>query len=194
MKRISTTIAFVLMLAAGLAGGIALTWAVLDRWLAPGMTRHGRWVAWMKAGAPDADPYSLASMARRGEIPMTPSEGLAFFASRDDGGSELDAACHYEIAGAFPPARAWTLTIYTPDGRVRRGPSGRSGFTSAEALSDGSRVAIQLSAAPQPGNWIPLAAGGRMVAALRLYDTPLSAETAAPGAGRLPSIRRVTCP
>jgi len=182
------------MLAVGLTGGIAFTWTLLDRWIAPGMTRHGPWVSWLKAGAPDADPYSLAAMARRGEIPMTPPEGLAFFASRDDAGSALDTACHYEIAGSMPPARAWTMTLYSPDGRLRRGPSGRSGFTSAEALHDGPRLAIQLSAAPQPGNWIPLIVDGRMVVALRFYDTPLSAEAAAPDAGRLPSIRRVGCP
>ena len=68
MTRISTILAFVLMLAAGLTGGVALTWNVLDRWVAPGMTRHGPWVSWLKAGAPDADPYSLAAMARRGAI------------------------------------------------------------------------------------------------------------------------------
>lgn len=182
------------MLAAGLTGGVALTWNVLDRWVAPGMTRHGPWVSWLKAGAPEADPYSLAAMARRGEIPMTPSEGLVFFASRDDAGGDLDTACHYEIAGVFPPSRAWTLTLYTPRGELRRGPSGRSGFTSAEALSDGPRLAIQLSAAPQPGNWVPLKVDGRVVVALRLYDTPLSTEAAGPDAGRLPSIRRVACP
>jgi hypothetical protein len=132
-------------------------------------------------------------MARRGDIPMTPAEGLTFFASRDDQGGALDTACHYEISGTFPPTRAWTITVYTPDGRLRRGPSGRSGFTSAEALSNGARLAIQLSAAPQPGNWVPLTIDGRMVVALRLYDTPLSAITAAPDAGRLPSIRRVAC-
>lgn len=189
----SAILAFVAMLALGLAGGVWSAYRVLASGAAPGSSAYGPWIAWHRAGAPDADPYSLAATARRGDIPMALGEGLAFFASRDGDDGLLWTGCDYEVAGAFPPARAWTLTLYRTDGRLIAGPSGRSAFTSAEALTESERVAVRLSPRPQPGNWLPLPADGRFVLALRFYDTPLSAVAAALDARRLPSLRRLGC-
>lgn len=181
------------MLASGLAVGVWVTTRVLDGGATPGAMRYGAWVLWPKAGAPDADPYSLAVFARRGDVPMSPAEGLAFFASGDTAGNTLRGSCTYEIQGQFPQARAWTLTIYQPDGQLLVGPSGRSGFTSAEALVEGAQVRILLSSQPQPGNWLPVAASDSPVLALRLYETPLSAVASALDSARLPEVRRIGC-
>ena len=118
VNRLSSIFAFVLMLASGLALGVWLTTRVLDGGATPGALRYGPWILWPKAGAPDADPYSLAVFARRGDVPMSPAEGLAFFSSRDSAGDVLRGSCTYEIQGQLPQARAWTLTIYKPDGRL----------------------------------------------------------------------------
>jgi hypothetical protein len=193
VTRLSSIFAFLLMLASGLALGVWLTTRVLDGGATPGTMRYGAWILWPKAGAPDADPYSLAVFARRGDVPMSPAEGLAFFSSRDSAGDALRGSCTYEIHGIFPQARAWTLTTYKPDGQLLVGPSGRSGFTSAEALVEGAQVRILLSAQPQPGNWLPVVTGDSPVLALRLYETPLSAVASALDSARLPEIRRIGC-
>jgi hypothetical protein len=181
------------MLACGLALGVWITARVLEGNSAPGTLRYGAWMLWPKAGAPDADPYSLALFSRRGDVPMSPAEGLALFASRDSSGDVLSGRCSYAIEGLLSPARAWTLHLYHADGRLLTGPSGRSGFTSADSLVDGSLVRILLSAQPQPGNWLPLAPNDSPVIALRLYETPLSAVASALDGSRLPDVRRIGC-
>jgi hypothetical protein len=194
VTRLSSILAFVMMLALGLVGGVFLTTAVLDWQRIPGSVRYGPWVAWPKAGALEADPYSRAVFARRGDIPMAPVEGLTFFASQDDTGDDLTARCQYEVFGAFPPARAWTLSVYGPDGRLHAGSSGRSAMTSAEALVERQRVSVALSSEPKPGNWLPLGGDQKLVLALRFYETPLSAVAAGLDRSRLPVLRRIACP
>ncbi len=191
--NVAPILAFVLMLASGLALGVWTTARVLDGGSAPGSVRYKAWMLWPKAGAPDADPYSLAVFARRGDVPMAPSEGLALFASRDSTGATLSGRCSYVIEGLLSPARAWTLHLYQTDGRLLTGPSGRSGFTSADALVEGTQIRIVLSAQPQPGNWLPLAQSDTPVIALRLYETPLSAVASALDGSRLPDVRRIGC-
>jgi hypothetical protein len=193
VTRLSSIFAFVLMLANGLALGVWFTTQVLDGGATLGAMRYGPWVLWPKAGAPDADPYSLAVFARRGDVPISPAEGLAFFSNRDSAGDALRSTCTYEIQGQFPQARAWTLTTYKPDGKLLTGPSGRSGFTSADALVEGMQVRILLSAQPQPGNWLPMVTDNTPVLALRLYETPLSAVASALDSARLPEVRRIGC-
>jgi hypothetical protein len=185
--------ALALMLASGLALGLWSSWRVLASGAGPGSVSYGPWTVWPRAGAADADPYSLATFSRRGDIPMTPGEGLAFFAARDSDGSGLRSGCRYLVAGALPPARAWTLTAYAPDGGLLTGPSGRSGFTAAEALVEDGRIAIAISPEPRPGNWLPLAGDRRFVLALRLYETPVSGAATSMDAMRLPAIERQGC-
>ncbi len=194
MSGRSPIVAFVLMLVAGLLLGIWSAGRVLGSGAGPGATAHGPWIAWHKAGGIDADPYSLATFARRGDLPMTPGEGLALFAATDSGGAPLRSSCRYELHGTFPQSRAWTLTAYRTDGRLVASPSGRTGFTSAEALVEGGETRVSLSPEPAAGNWLPLAGDGRMILALRFYDTALSAAGAAIDAQRLPAIRRLGCP
>jgi hypothetical protein len=193
VTRLSSILALVLMLALGLAGGVYLTTIVLDWQRIPGSVRYGPWVAWPKAGAQDADPYSRAVFARRGDIPMAPVEGVTFFASQDETGDDLKSRCQYEVKGVFPQARAWTLSVYGPDGRLRPGASGRSAITSAESLVDGQQVTVSLSNEPKPGNWLPLGGDQALVVALRFYETPLSAVAAGLDRSRLPSLRRIGC-
>jgi hypothetical protein len=193
VTRFASIFAFAAMLLLGLAGGLFATSRALTSAKPFGAIQYGSWVAWPSAGASNPDPYSLAFFARRGDIPMTPVEGLAFFASRDADNAPLDGRCSYEVAGVFPPARTWTLFAYRPDGSLIASPGGRPGFTSAETVLDGSRTRIALSALPQTGNWLPLPADGAFVLALRFYDTPLSAVASVLDSARLPVLRRTGC-
>jgi hypothetical protein len=179
-------------LAAGLAGGLALTAGVLDPAHVPGATRVGSWTAWPRAGAADADPYTRALFAKSGEIAMSPAEGLAFHALRDAAGRDLAAECRYRIAGRMPPARVWTLAAYRPDGSLPANAAQRHGLTSSEAVGGGG-ADIAVSTDASPGNWLPLPERGRVVLVLRLYDTPLAAVAAALDPERLPRIERLDC-
>ena len=66
------------------------------------------------------DPYSRAWLALDGAAPLGSGEGVSFVAREDQSGARLDARCDYIIAGAAPPARVWTLTVYDVNGRLRR--------------------------------------------------------------------------
>ena len=48
-----------------------------------GAVTAGAWTAWPTAGSADADPYSLATLARTGEVPLGAGEGIAFTAEDD---------------------------------------------------------------------------------------------------------------
>ena len=57
-------------------------------------SRSGAWTAWPHAGSPDADPYSIAMLARTGEVPLGAGEGIAFTAEIDSDGAPLSGALH----------------------------------------------------------------------------------------------------
>lgn len=160
-----------------------------------GGVQVGAWTAWPRAGAANADPYTRAVNARRGEIPLAVGEGLLLTAAVDDSGQALDATCTYRVGGATPPARAWTVTVA---GRGAREPGRaplREGFTSTEVLrtADG-RFTITLAPDVQPGNWLPSPrASGPVRLALRLYDTPVAASVGSLDRSAVPAITRVGC-
>lgn len=173
--------------------GVASAWFAVERGPLFGAVKVGAWTAWPAAGSPDADPYSLAVLARTGEVPLGAGEGLAFTAETDSTGEALTGTCQYEVAGQTPAARLWTLTAYDGEGRLMVNAARRSGFHSGELLrnSNGSFV-IGVSPDVQPGNWLPIGRVEHFRLVLRLYDTPLTT------GGRLsdlvmPEIRRVRC-
>ncbi len=158
-----------------------------------GGTPIGSWTAWPKAGSLDADPYTRAVNARRGDIPLAVGEGMLLTASADDDGRTLDATCTYRLSGVTPPARAWTVTV-TGRGAAEQAPM-RDSFTSTEILRDADgQFAILLSPQVQPGNWLPMPRPrGPVRLALRLYDTPVAASVSSLDRDSLPAIERVGC-
>lgn len=155
----------------------------------------GSWIAWPRTGSLGADPYARAVNARRGEIPLAVGEGLLLTASQDDQGRALNAGCTYVIAGATPPARAWTLTVAGRGKRDPERPVLREGFTSTEVLRDvDGRFSIVLASDVQPGNWLPMPrATGPVRLALRLYDTPVAASAGTVERSAVPTISRTAC-
>jgi hypothetical protein len=194
VTRLSPILGLILMLLAGLAGGLALTRTALDWLKPPGAFRYSAWVTWLPTNGNAYDPYSQAVFARRGDIPLTSVEGIAFFASVDQDGTRLNSRCTYEIAGLFPPARAWTLFAYRPSGLQLVNDTGRAGFTSSEVVLHNGLIKIILSPEPQAGNWLPSTGDTDVTVLLRLYDTPLSAAGSVLDVGRLPVVRRLGCP
>lgn len=158
-----------------------------------GSVAIGEWTAWPLAGSPDADPYSLARLARTGEVPLGAGEGLAFTTETDRDGEPLEGNCLYRIVGQTPAARLWTLTAYDTEGRLMANAAQRQGFHSREILrrSDGS-FEIAVSVDVQAGNWLPISRVESFILVLRLYDTPLTTGGTLSDS-TMPEIIRVTC-
>ncbi len=76
-----------------LASRLGTTWLVLTRGTAFGAIPIGAWVAWPKSGTRDIDPYTRATFARTGELPVGSGDGVAFFARTDDNGRQLGGRC-----------------------------------------------------------------------------------------------------
>jgi hypothetical protein len=174
--------------------GLGMTWFTLSHGVAFGDIRIGAWTARPKTGSAEIDPYSRASIARTGELPVGAGDGVAFYASATDSGRPLSGTCVISISGITPPARFWTLTLYDPEGRTVPNGAERYGFTSQE-VARRSNGTFEVVAAPRarPGNWLPTGGIDRYVLVLRLYDTPIGVATR----GRevtMPTIVRRSCP
>jgi hypothetical protein len=174
--------------------GFGTAWWAVENGHQYGSVTIGPWTAWPNAGGPDADPYSVAMLARTGEVPLGAGEGVAFTAHTDSQGDVLSGRCRYLVTGSLPPARLWTLTAYDSLGRLMSNPARRFGYHSRELVraADG---AVEVAVAPtvEPGNWLPLGAVDRFSLTLRLYDTPINA-TSRLGDLTLPRIVPEGCP
>jgi hypothetical protein len=189
---------FLIDLAVGLAVavivGVGSAWIAVERGTIFGAVSAGGWSAWPQEGSPDADPYTLAMLARTGEVPLGAGEGLSFIATRDADGDPLSGHCEYDVAGNTPAARLWTLTAYDDDGALMANVARRPSFHSREVVRDtNGDFRIRLSATVQPGNWLPIGAVDRFKLELRLYDTPLTTGSQLTELA-MPAIRKVACP
>jgi hypothetical protein len=160
--------------------GLVLGWRTTEALLANGGpfdgVRLGAWRLASKAGAIDADPYTRASLARGGEIPLALGEGFRLIARVDDSGQPLRARCVYRVGPRAPITRYWTLGVVDADGFPIENPARRYVLRSSEILrgSDGGFF-IWVSATAHAGNWLPVGAPGEFSLVLRLYDSPLGA-------------------
>ena len=184
----------IVALALGLAGGVALSVYALSRPSPFDTVRLGAWELAAHAGSVEADPYTRATLARDGEIPLALGEGLQWIARADDEGRALDARCTYEVGPHTPSARYWTLGVVDSGGFPIANPAERYVFRSSEILRSGDGAfVIAVSAEPQPGVWLPVGAPGRFALALRLYDAPLGATPGAMDPGSAPRVTRTHC-
>ncbi len=173
--------------------GISTAWYAVDRGRIFGSVTAGDWTAWPAEGTTDADPYSLAMLARTADLPLGASEGLSFTADRDDQGEPLSGACSYDVTGQPPAARLWTLTAYDQYGHLIPNGLGRPGFHSREIVRrESGDFTIRVSPIAASGNWLPIGAPGRFELELRLYDTPLTTG-AQLAALTMPRISKVAC-
>src|SRR5258707_7338875 len=155
--------------------GFFSAWYAIDRGVVFGRIAVGGWTAWPNAGSESADPYSIAMLARTGEVPLGAGEGIAFTAETDRTGRPLTGRCDYRIVGQTPGARLSTLAAYDDAGHLMTNAAHRQAFHSREILRrpDGS-VEIAVSTSVKPGNWLPAAPVDHFKLGLRLYDTPMT--------------------
>jgi hypothetical protein len=184
--------AFALVIAAIV--GLGATWVALTRGTAYGGVSIGAWTAWPRNGTPGIDPYARAMVARTGELPVGSGDGVAFYASADDAGQILDGRCDVLLSGITPQARFWTVTLYTPEGRLVANSAQRQGFTSQEIIrkADGS-FEIMVGPRARPGNWLPTGGIERYVLILRLYDTPVGMAARSGREAPMPAISKGAC-
>ncbi|KWV46003.1 hypothetical protein AS156_22070 [Bradyrhizobium macuxiense] len=188
---ISTLLA--LLIAA--AVGLGLTYMTSTRGTDLGTLKIGAWTARPKNGTSDVDPYSRATIARSGELPIGTGDGIAFTATADDKNKPLDGRCDVVVSGVTPAARFWTLTLFDRKGHLVANALQRYGFTSQEIIraSDGT-FEIHIASRARAGNWLPTGGIERYALMLRLYDTPVGVATRTQRDAPLPAITTTGCP
>lgn len=174
--------------------GVGSAWIAIERGTIFGAVTVGGWTAWPQEGSAEADPYTLAMLARTGEVPLGAGEGLAFTATKDAAGQSLDGRCDYDVVGETPAARLWTLTAYDEEGALMANVARRPGFHSREVLRDANGdFRIRVSSTVAPGNWLPISPVKNFKLELRLYDTPLTTGSQL-ATLTMPTIEKVACP
>lgn len=170
--------------------GLGSTWYALTQNLAFGALALGAWTAYPLAGTTGIDPYARAAIARTGELPVGLGDGIAFTAAADDSGRPLDGRCDVVVRGITPPARYFTVTLYTPSGQLVANSLGRSGFTSQELIRDAAGAfEIEVSPRARPGNWLPTGGIERYLLMMRFYDTSLGIATRAGREAPMPAVQ-----
>lgn len=184
-----------LALALATVVGLGSTYMTATRGTDLGTLTIGAWTARPKSGTADVDPYSRASIARSGELPIGTGDGIAFSATTDDRNKPLDGRCDVVVSGVTPAARFWTLTLFDRKGHLVANSLQRYGFTSQEIIrgSDGA-FEIRVAARSRAGNWLPTGGIERYALMLRLYDTPVGVATRTQRDAPMPSIATVGCP
>src|ERR1700754_2100404 len=174
--------------------GLGTTWVTSTRGVNVGTITIGAWTARPKTGTSDIDPYSRASIARSGELPVGTGDGITFSTTKDDAQRRLDGRCDVVVKGVTPPARFWTLTLYDMKGQLVANALRRYGFTSQEIVreSNGS-FEIRISSRSRAGNWLPTAGVDHYFLVLRLYDTPVGVGTRTQKDAPMPSVTTVGC-
>ena len=177
------------------AVGLGATWMTATRGVNVGTITIGAWTARPKTGTSDIAPYSRASVARSGELPVGTGDGVTFSAAKDDSGKLLNGQCDVAVKGVTPAARFWTLTIYDNKGQLVANSLQRYGFTSQEIVrgSDGS-FEVRITSRARAGNWLPTGGLDRYMRVLRVYDTPVGVATRTQKDAPMPAITTVSCP
>ena len=181
------------VLAAAVTG--ALTTKPLIGFLIQRQAIHnGPWTTSSHTGSVDANPWQRAAIALAGLYALSREEAIYFTAFTDSDGEKLRGACRYQVRGAPPPARWWSLTLYGADHYLV--PNTAHVYAQSPAslppTVDG-RFDIALAAdAAGPGT-LPSPASGAFSLTLRLYNPP--AEVLGQLATlELPEIQREGCP
>ncbi|MGO8953440.1 MAG: DUF1214 domain-containing protein [Rhodomicrobium sp.] len=185
---------FFIFVAIALTLGLGSAWRTVNHGFFAAANRYGPWVFWFREGTADADPYTIAHVARQGVLPVTAASEMVFTATRDSAGSHLSGNCTYEIRGYAVPALWWNIAAFKSDGEIMPSKTGRSGFSSANILSapEGT-FTVRLSPDVQPGNWIPATRGNRVILQLTVLR-PLSPDNLLKAGGEiLPEITLMEC-
>ena len=186
------TLKILLTLIAGIALGLAATWATVIRTNNSGGIGDGPWRTSLFAGSSEGDPYLRAYVAVHGLLALNRTETIYYNAGNDSDGHALDGHCSYRVEGLDPPARWWSITAYGADDFLIPNTADRysASMNSVTRRKDGT-FAVTLSQHQPEGDWIPVAAG-RFDLTIRLYN-PQADVAADPARVALPTIKKAAC-
>ena len=184
----------ILFLLVGSALGYFSAHWVISGDVGPLIVRNAGWTLWSKAGLSDADPYTRAHFALRGELPLSGFEEMTFKATQDVEGIDLNTGCSYELSSGPLSARAWSLTAAKPSGEAFSVLSGRTSFSRDNVVrtKDGG-FRVEISATASPGNWLPLSVdNANFVLNLSMLN-PDRTVIDDPTSAALPKVTQVNC-
>ena len=186
------TLKILLTLIAGIALGLAATWATVIRTSNGGGIGDGPWRTSLFVGSSEGDPYLRAYVAVHGLLALNRTETIYYTAARDSDGRALDGHCSYRVEGLDPPARWWSITAYGADDFLIPNTADRysASINSVTRRKDGT-FAVTLSQQQPEGDWIPVAAG-HFDLTIRLYN-PQAEVAADPARVVLPTIKKIAC-
>jgi hypothetical protein len=175
--------------------GLGATWMTATRGTDLGTLTIGAWTARPKTGTADIDPYSRASIARSGELPVGTGDGVAFSATTDDKQAAARRALRRGRQRRHAGGAVLDADAVRPKGHLVANSLQRYGFTSQEIIrgSDGA-FEIRVASRSRAGNWLPTGGIERYALMLRLYDTPVGVATRTQRDAPMPSIATVGCP
>jgi hypothetical protein len=175
---------------AAVALGLGSAWWVLKKapWLNTTVS-VGTWKSNMRAGSPDADMYTRASIAVNALLALGRDETMYFIATHDDQGQVLRSHCSYRIEGTPPKARWWSVTAYAQDLFLFDAPNRHYSLNGSTAQLN-TKGQFALTTGPQALDdtfWLPTPGKTNVVLTLRLYN-PAPDLQAAPASLVPPSI------
>tara|TARA_R110002124_G_scaffold67064_4_gene182308 strand:+ start:1059 stop:1634 length:576 start_codon:yes stop_codon:yes gene_type:complete len=173
--------------------GLGALAATMRAGLGDSAVRVGPWSANLSVGGVDADAVTRARVALFGLLALDKKETIYFTARTDDAGERLSGSCTYVLKGHDLAARWWSVTAYGDDSYLIPNDANIYSFSkpSVKREADGSYI-VRVSAAPQEGNWVPVAAGKTFDMTARFYN-PDAAAVEQPDAVQLPSITKEGC-
>jgi hypothetical protein len=160
-----------------LAAGTYMTWYSIRGSDKFGAVKIGGWIAYPEAGTAVADPYAKARLARDATLSLGAAEGVTFFAEQDDTNQPLTGSCNYEIVGASPSARLWTLfAVGTNQIPLKLSDAAwpASLHSSSIIYENAGGFRISVSAKARPDNWLAVNERQIFVLAFTLYDSPVA--------------------
>jgi hypothetical protein len=175
------------------AVGLGSAWWMLKKapWISTTIN-VGAWKANLRAGSPDADMYTRGSIALNALLALGRDETMYFIATHDNSGNALRAHCSYQVSGAPPQARWWSITAYADDLFLFDAPNKHYSLNGSTAvLNSQGQFSFTLGpTAPASEFWVPTPGKGGVLLTLRLYNPEPSLQ-AAPASLLPPSIAAV---
>jgi hypothetical protein len=173
--------------------GVGSAFWVLKKapWMNPSVL-VGAWKSYLRAGSPDADLYTRASVAVNGLLALGREETMYFIATADDAGHALRSNCSYRVEGNPPQSRWWSVTAYADDMFLFDAPNRQYSLNATTAKLDAhGRFSLTTGPQIQAGTyWLPTSGQRGLILTLRLYN-PAPELQASPASLSPPSIQLV---
>lgn len=151
------------------------------------------WATDRSIGAPSADAYTRARVARHGLLALTREEAIYFTRNTDDAGDRLRSNCIYTLSGGPQDALWWSITLYDGDSRLPMNSDGALSIDATRMGNDGPWTATIAPARPESGAWLSSNGAERFDLTLRLYRPAPAVIEAPEDHLSTPQIRKISC-